>query len=176
MPKKKIIDLTFAVTISAYIGLTVFILTNPILWQEKTIRIFHQTTAISTTKFPPTEVKIGSIKLDLSISPGLVDGNTWDMYDDKIAWLATSAVPRKGNVILYGHDRRGLFGDLYKLKQGDVIGIKAGNSWMYYKVTELHRVFPTDINSIISSQDRLTLYTCDGTFDQKRLVVYAKLY
>lgn len=170
---RKIVDFTFVVVISLYMGFAVFKLSNPSLWEKKVTRVPGPMMSTPSTKLPPTEVKIDIIKIDLPVAAGLVDGNTWDLYDDKIAWLATSAVPGEGNVILYGHDRRGLFGDLYKLQPGDTISVKVGGLWVNYKVTELHRVLPTDVNSIISNQNRLTMYTCDGTFDQKRLVVYA---
>ncbi|HEX6977598.1 MAG TPA: sortase [Patescibacteria group bacterium] len=170
---KRFIDIAFVGIISIYLGFAFFRLSNPIFWERKEAKIGGSIMSTPTTKFPPTEIKISNIKIDLPISAGLVDGNTWDLYDDKIAWLATSAVPGEGNVILYGHDRRGLFGDLYKLKVGDVVEVKKGNDWFKYRVSEVHRVLPTDVASILSDKNRLTMYTCDGTFDQKRLVVYA---
>lgn len=157
-----------------YLGFAVFKLTDPILWRARSIAPNGPIKSIPGTKLPPVEVKIDSIKLDLAVSAGLVYGNTWDLYDDKIAWLATSAVPGEGNVILYGHDRRGLFGDLYKLKIGDAVQVKKGNDWFNYKVTEVKRVLPSDVVSILSDKNRLTMYTCDGSFDQRRLVVYAE--
>ncbi len=169
---KKLIDIVFIGIISLYLGAAFFRLSSPILWERKA-SFAGPIMSTPTTKVPPTEIKIENIKIDLSVSAGLVDGNTWDLYDDKIAWLATSAVPGEGNVILYGHDRRGLFGDLYKLKVGDVVEVKKANSWFKYKVSEVRRVLPTDVTSILSDKNRLTMYTCDGTFDQKRLVVYA---
>src|SRR3972149_9937058 len=115
-------DIAFLIVVSLYIAGAVFRLSDPVLWGKR-IDESHAV-IVPQTKLPPTQIKIPKFNLDLLISAGLVDGNTWDLYDDKIAWLATSAVPGEGNVILYGHDRRGLFGDLYKLKVGDLIEVK----------------------------------------------------
>lgn len=166
--KIRLVDLIFLTIFSLYIGVAFFRVTEPLLWGKRV-----PVSSIPVTKLPPTEIKISVIKIDLPISAGLARGNDWDLYDDKIAWLATSAVPGEGNVILYGHDRRGLFGDLYKLKIGDLIEVKKGDVWFDYKVSEIHKVDPSDVSSILSDKNRLTLYTCSGSFDQKRLVVYA---
>lgn len=170
--KFSVIDIVFLVIISLYIGAAVFRLSDPVLWERKTNQ--EKVVEVPPTKLPPTRIKISSLSLDLAVSAGLVNGNTWDLFDDKIGWLATSSVPGEGNVILYGHNRRGLFGDLYKLKIGDLVEVKKGNDWISYKVSEVHRVLPTDVQSILSDKNRLTMYTCDGSFDQKRLVVYAE--
>ncbi len=169
--KLSALDIAFLVIVSLYIGGAVFRLSDPILWERKVSQ--EKVVEVPPTKLPPTRIKISSLNLDLPVSAGLVKDNTWDMFDDKIAWLATSAVPGEGNVILYGHNRRGLFGNLYKVKIGGVIEVKKGEDWVSYKVTEVRRVLPTDVQSILSDKSRLTLYTCDGSFDQKRLVVYA---
>jgi LPXTG-site transpeptidase (sortase) family protein len=156
------------ITIAVFIGLAIFIFTDPSFKSFQNNQTLPQ---INTTS--PTDIKIPSINLDIAISPSIVKGNNWQLFDDRVAWLSTSALPGKGNTILYAHDRVGLFANLYKLKVGDEIMIYY-NKWLTYKVTELHAVTPTDISSILSNKNRLTLYTCVGTFDQKRLVVYAE--
>lgn len=165
-------DIVFLVVVSLYIATAAFKLSDPVLWEKK-ISQKPDTLQIIPVKYPPTAVKIPVLNKELIVSAALVKGNTWDVFDDKIAWLATSAVPGEGNVILYGHARQALFGDLYKLKPGDLVQVKKGDLWYSYKVTEVHRVTPDDVNSILSEKNRLTLYTCDGSFDEKRLVVYA---
>jgi len=60
------------------------------------------------------------------------------------------------------------------LKIGDEIEIYEGDTKFSYKVIEVRRIKPTDVDAILSDRNRLTLYTCDGRFDQKRLVVYAE--
>lgn len=124
--------------------------------------------------FLPAFISIPSIKMNLIVAPGVIVNNEWTLFDDKISWLSTSDTPGQGNVILYGHNRVGLFGDLKKLSIGDEIRIKDNSGKEYlYEVTETRKVLPSDTDAIISDKNQLTLYTCDGTFDQKRLVVIA---
>ena len=125
------------------------------------------------TKLPPTEIEFPTLKKNLVVSAGVINDGDWDLYDDKVAWLATSAVPGEGNVILYAHNRRHLFGNLNQLKPGDKISVTQGKTKIIYKVRESRNILPTDVNAILSPENQLTLYTCDGSFDQKRLVVYA---
>ncbi|HWA52072.1 MAG TPA: sortase [Patescibacteria group bacterium] len=161
-------NILFKLIIAVYIGAAVFALTNPSLQWTK-----PQPTTISTISNSPTDIKISKINLDLAISPAILKGNEWQLFDDRVAWLSSSALPGKGNTIMYAHDRVGLFANLKNLKPGDEIDIYT-NKWIIYKVTQVHAVLPTDVNAVLGTQNRLTLYTCDGSFDQKRLVVYAE--
>lgn len=124
-------------------------------------------------KFPPTRIRVPKLDLDIPVTAATVSGNSWDMFDDAIAWLSTSAVPGQGNVILYGHNRKKLFGDLYRLVPGDSIEVEQNGAWISYTVSQSKSVNPKDIASILSDQNRLTVYTCEGSFDQKRRVLYA---
>lgn len=129
--------------------------------------------ATPETKLPPTAIKIPKLNLNIPVQAALVHDNKWDMFDHSASWLSTSAVPGEGNVILYAHDRKQLFGNLYQLKPGDLVEVYQHNKWISYKVTESKAVSDKDIGAILSDNNQLTLYTCEGTFDQKRRVVYA---
>jgi len=158
----------FKLIVAIYIGFAIFKITDPsIQWFRP------KATPLPVIVSSPTDIKIPKLNLDLAVSPSVIKNNEWQLFNDRVAWLSTSAIPTKGNTILYAHDRAGLFGDLYKLKVGEEIDIYNGN-WISYKVTEIHAVTSTDINAVFGNENRLTLYTCEGTFDEKRLVVYAK--
>lgn len=105
----------------------------------------------------------------------LVHDNQWDMFDHAVAWLSTSAVPGEGNVILYAHNRKGLWRDLSRVRPGDTVEVQQDTRWVAYVVTESRTVTPTDVEAVLSDANQLTLYTCEGSFDQKRRVVYARL-
>lgn len=126
------------------------------------------------TKMPPTRITIPAIQKSLPVQASVVNGNKWELFPTSVAWLSTSAIPGEGNVILYAHNWQSLWGDLYKLQVGDTIEVQQNNITKLYQVTESRAVKPTDIEAILSDEDQLTLYTCEGTFDQKRRVVYAK--
>ena len=124
---------------------------------------------------PPTSIVIPTLDLDLPVAPGIVKNNQWTLYDDKISWLATSEAPGSGkNVILYGHNRPLLFGKLDSLQIGEeIIVIGKGGVAFTYTVAQRRKILPEDIDVIISPKNQLTLYTCEGSFDEKRLVVIA---
>lgn len=153
--------------LGAYI---VFMVSDPLQVTPNTF-----STPLPITKTPPTAIKIDRINKTLPVSAAIVEGNEWQLYSDKVAWLSTSAIAGEGNVILYAHNTWNLFGQLYKLRVGDEIQIQQDNKWISYKVKQYRRVTPSDVNAILSDKNQLTLYTCEGSFDQKRLVVYADL-
>ena len=66
-----------------------------------------------------------------------------------------------------------MFGDLNELEEGDTIEVMQSDVWRRYEVRESRSVTPSDVEAILSEDNLLTLYTCEGSFDQKRLVVYA---
>lgn len=130
-----------------------------------------QQTLASEISPPPSFISIPNLNLNLAVAPGIVKDNKWTLYDDKVSWLTTSETPDRGNVIVYGHNRANIFGTLTELQTGDEIIITAGDRTTRYQVSQKRQVKPEDVTAIISDKRQLTLYTCDGTFDQKRLVV-----
>lgn len=124
-------------------------------------------------KVSPNRIAIPSINVDLAVDKGVIVDNDWTLFDDKVSWLSTSEEPGFGNVIIYGHNRLNLFASLKDLKVGDEITVEQKGRKYTYMVFEKRRVVPTDVDSVVSNENRLTLYTCDGSFDTKRLVVIA---
>ena len=109
----------------------------------------------------------------MPITEGYISGNEWTLFEDKVSWLATSSTPGRGNTILYAHNKKNLFGPLKKIKIGDLIIIEGQGKIYEYSVSEIRKVLPNEVDAILSPQNQLTLYTCDGSFDQKRLIVIA---
>lgn len=121
----------------------------------------------------PTQITIPSLDIKLPIAKAEISGNNWTLYDDKVSWLTTSKTPGFGNVILYAHNRRHLFGPLKNIEVGEQIVIEQEGKNITYLVSEKRKVLPENVEAILSDRDQLTLYTCDGSFDQRRLVVIA---
>lgn len=171
----------FLIIVSLIAGITVYFATGPVIsiGQQILTKIQPAITPIPSlsptpkSKLPPTAINIPKIHKNLPIKSATIHGNDWDLFGDAVAWLSTSAVPGEGNVILYAHDWQSLWADLYLLKPGDIIEVQQNNLWKKYKVTESRAVGLHDTKSILSNKNRLTLYTCEGSFDQKRRVVYA---
>lgn len=172
----------FLLVVSLIAGITVYVGTGQVISIGRWVRTKTQAHITPTqsesptskaTNGPPTAINIPKIGKNLPVKLATVRGNDWDLFGDAVAWLSTSAVPGEGNVILYAHDWASLWADLYLLTPGDTIEIQQNDLWKIYKVTESRAVNLHDTQSVLSSENRLTLYTCEGSFDQKRRVVYA---
>lgn len=169
-------------SVSFLVGITIFLLTSPggfgiSLGQKREGRPSDTTKTLSspTTRIPPTAIRIAKLDKSLPVIAALVRDNEWDLFDDKVSWLSTSAVPGEGeNVILYAHNTPEMLGDLNKLEKGDIIEVQQNDIWTKYVVRESRKVTPKDVEAILSDNNQLTLYTCEGSFNQKRRVVYAE--
>ncbi len=127
----------------------------------------------------PDSISIPSVGLNLQVIQGGIKNREWILSDDKALYLPTSGKIGEGyNTIIYAHSREKLFGNLEKIKVGDVINISDSKGQKFgYSVFSIESVDPTDIDKLYSQEkDIVTLFTCDGWFDEKRLLVRAKLF
>jgi hypothetical protein len=76
--------------------------------QDVIVRPIPKQTPVPQT-FPPNRIVIPAIGLDLPVTPAVVEANDWELFDDAASWLAKSAKPGEGNVIIYAHNRNALF-------------------------------------------------------------------
>lgn len=107
-----------------------------------------------------------------------IQDNIWPISKTGVSYLFSSATPGEvGNSIFYGHNFAGLLNNLNNAKVGDAIEIMMGNKKIYkYKISGITIVRPSQIEILKQGKTSiLTLYTCTGFFDEKRLVATAKL-
>lgn len=133
---------------------------------------------VSTTNNQPIQIKIPKLNIQDEIIPGGIKGQDWILSDSKIMYLPTSGLLGEGyNTVIYAHKRPGLFLDLNQLTLGDKIYLynKIGRQFIY-SVKSKQTVDPNNLSSLYSAiPNTLTLFTCDGFFDQHRLVVRANI-
>lgn len=127
----------------------------------------------------PTNIEIPRVRVNLSITPGLIsDKGVWQISDTGASFLNSSAFPgANSNVVIYGHNKTNLLGPLRWIKPGDTIIIQTedGKSWKY-QVQETLTVSPDEISVVMPTEKEvLTVYTCTGFLDSQRFVVRAKL-
>lgn len=130
------------------------------------------------TEITPIAIEIESINLILGISPSEIKNNYWESSTSGISHLKSSVTPgQKGNSILYGHNWPNLLGKLKNTKVGDSITIiNSDQSKKEFEIEYITEVTPFETSILENSEDaRITLYTCSGFLDTKRLVVVAKL-
>jgi sortase A len=125
----------------------------------------------------PARLDIPSLGLSHEVLPAEVKGNSWPSTKSGVSYLLSSAEVGAGNTVIYGHNWPRILGNLSKLKVGESIKLTTqGGSEVTYVVYETRTVDPHTVSILDPSTDPiLTLYTCSGLFDSKRLVVFAKM-
>jgi sortase A len=132
-----------------------------------------------STKAPPTaptRIVIPAVGIDLPIVEAQVTDGFWQTSDTSASHGVGSAnAGEAGNDVIFAHARDGLFAPLRNIKDQSVVYLLTNNTWFRYQVTEINLVAPTQTEVIAPTPDEtLTLYTCTGFLDSKRLIVVAK--
>lgn len=136
-----------------------------------------QQTQASQQVSEPKSISISKIGVEADIVRGGIVNGEWILSDTQILYLSTSGKLGEGfNTVLYGHKRSGLFGDLKNITKGDEIVVSDSQGREYtYQVYQMEEIEPAQTEKLVSTQkDDLTLFTCDGVFDDSRLLVRAK--
>ncbi|OGK15516.1 hypothetical protein A2774_04470 [Candidatus Roizmanbacteria bacterium RIFCSPHIGHO2_01_FULL_39_12c] len=163
------------------LGVICIVFALVLLWQRNNpARLnFAKAPQVENSKvqgFRPVRITIPDAEIELPIYPAKVEKNKWESTTQGVSWFAASAIPgERGNSILYGHNWTNLLGNLAKVKVNQSIKIKfEDNKEKEFKVEKIAVVSPRDVRILNPTDDRrLTLYTCIGLFDGKRLVVIA---
>ena len=125
----------------------------------------------------PVRIMIDKISLDLPVEETAIDGGIWQVSEEGVGHLNTSANPGEGgNIVIYGHNKNNLFGPIRWLEKGDLVKVinEEGDAFLY-KIVETTQVKPTDLEYVLPKEKEvLTLYTCDGFLDSKRYIVLAE--
>lgn len=168
-----------------YFGIVCLVFTLWLFWQRHNPqRLAFATSAVELNGSEtysvktPTELIIPDTKIDLLIVPTKTSEKSWETTNKGVSYLTKSPVPGQlGNSILYGHNWSNLLGNLKLVKPGQIIKIKYSDfSEKQFEVKYKLEVTPDDVSVLDNTEDfRITLYTCSGFFDLKRLVVIAFL-
>lgn len=124
----------------------------------------------------PTRLVISDLGIDLPIyTTELVNGD-WEEIDNGILYLSNSAIPgESGNSIIYGHNTPKLLGNLKNAQKDALIKIKYANGESKsFNITNTFNVTPDQTHILkTSKKPKITIFTCNGFFDEKRFVVVA---
>jgi len=169
--KKLLPLLTFAFSILVILaGLVLRYRADPIFQDYEPEKLVSEETS------RPILISFPKESFSLSVLPTrIVEGN-WELHDATANYLVSSRSPGTGgNVIIYGHNTKDVFGLLHRLKVSDPIIIKNNLDQEYsYAVSEITTVKPDQIEVLApTDHEVLTLYTCTGFLDQKRLIIKA---
>ena len=124
----------------------------------------------------PSGLIISSIHVWLPVYPSKINNGNWETSRKGISFLSSAVKPGEtGNAIFYGHNWPNLLGNLGRVKPGDSIQIiSVDGQTTTFIVSTIQEVSPNDVSVLSQTTDkRITLYTCTGFLDSKRLVVVA---
>lgn len=169
---------TLIVAISAYSALAL------LLWQRYIPHSFVTSvegagTLVDATAYDmPQQVSISIHEISVPVVSGdIVDGE-WEKTDRGVSYLRSSTRPGEvGNALFYGHNWPNILGKLRLVRPGDEITVKTADGTQFlYTVAYVSVVTPDQLH-IMNPRDEvgLTIYTCEGLFDEKRRVVYATI-
>ena len=136
----------------------------------------YKENTVKSSHISPNRIVIKDANIDLPIEPSKIEGNTWQTSRIGISYLKSSPLPgNQGNSILYGHNWISLLGSLHRVKPGQKIEIYYKNGVRkIFTISAIGVVTPDQTHVLSPSDDRrITLYTCTGFLDSKRLVVTA---
>lgn len=137
---------------------------------------YSETQQVDTTGQIPTHIFIQWF-IDTSITEQLFDNGNWTISETEASYLSQSAKPgEKGNIIIYGHNKRSIMGNIRALKGNELISLTTKDGSVHqYKIEKLIEVNPNQTEYLEPTQEEiLTLYTCSGFLDSKRFIVQAK--
>lgn len=162
-----------------------FLFTGKIQIQEKTVSASFESEPVELSGFSPEEITEGekpqrviipTLSIDLEVEEASLINGYWEVFEEKAGWGEGSGLPGQvGNQVIFAHAREGLFGTLDEAKIGNKIYVLTENGWYWYEIHQITEVYPGNTEVIEPTDDEtLTLYTCSGYRDSKRLIVIAK--
>jgi len=125
----------------------------------------------------PVQVIIPSLKIDILIETADIKNGIWEISYNSATFLNSSSRPGEGgNTVIYGHNKKAIFGSLPYLSVGQKVTIKTEDGTLLsYQVYKKDFVKPDRIDLVSpTDHEELTLFTCWGLFDSQRVVVKAK--
>lgn len=123
----------------------------------------------------PTRIQIRDL-IDLGVSEMQFGPKGWQVSDTDASIASTSAHPGEdSNIVIYSHNLKKLFGKLNSVQMHDTITLTTADGLEHaYTVTKKVVLTPAEYDILRpTNSEVLTLYTCTGFLDSKRLVVQA---
>ncbi|MBP9669945.1 sortase [Candidatus Woesebacteria bacterium] len=163
-------------TVILGLGLFFLAFSGYLLIERNTSRHLVYADTSPTKVVSPIRLTIKSIGLELPIIGAHIVDSKWDITKDGVSYLVTTPLPGSlGNSVMYGHNWSNLLGDLDRVKTGDTITVQNSDGVSHHYIVHFISVVTPDETHIYTNTPdyRLTLYTCTGFLDSKRLVVTA---
>ena len=166
-------------TLLIFLGLLIFFI-GAFRYYQIRILSFTKPVAVAQTAQVgelPAQITIPSIGIDLPVDLGEIKSGVWQISYNNPTFLNTSARPGTGgNIVIYGHNKKVIFGNLPYLSLGQKIFIKTADGKIHTYIAYQKDFVGSDRVDLVSptNKEELTIYTCWGLFDSRRAVIKAK--
>ena len=121
-------------------------------------------------------IKIENAMVETSVVKAEITDGNWQISESSANHLSSSSLPKRGgNIVIYGHNTDNIFDNLDTADIGDTIILTDVLGYQYaYRVDSISVVSSKNIEIISPTYyEVLTIYTCTGFLDSKRLVLRA---
>ncbi|HSX31809.1 MAG TPA: sortase [Candidatus Saccharimonadales bacterium] len=122
----------------------------------------------------PVQITIPSLGIDLPVIDGHYNAarQEWTLTGTKAQYAVMTALANNtaGNTFIYGHNKKGVFDTLNRIKLGDAVIVTTDNGHRFtYRFTGALETVPTD-DSLFHYEGKpiLTVQTCSGIWYQNR--------
>ncbi|MDQ3099011.1 MAG: sortase [bacterium] len=126
----------------------------------------------------PKRFIVPSLSMGLPIVSVPLKNDTWPVEEGVANFAEESSAFNgdTGNSVLFGHNKPDAFRPLNKLKVGESVYVQTSQYQFSYEVKDISTTNPKNID-VMKPGDKyeLTLITCNGFFDEKRLIIKAEL-
>ena len=128
-------------------------------------------------KSQAVRIVVDDLGIDLAIEEGRIINGIWEISKKGASHLNISANPSEGgNSVIYGHNKKTIFGSLPYIRVGSPIAITNRDGQVFnYKVERKVTVKPDNLTYVLpKGEETLTIYTCTGFLDTLRSIIIAK--
>ncbi|PJA41002.1 hypothetical protein CO178_01120 [candidate division WWE3 bacterium CG_4_9_14_3_um_filter_34_6] len=127
----------------------------------------------------PRKLEIKSSNISVPIKFGPIKDGSWEVFEDSASYAEGSSYlnDTKQNTIIFAHARKALFKNLSNTDIGDEITIYGDSNIYRYSIVRREKISPENVNALMQENGdfNVTLFTCEGTNDEYRLLIRAKL-
>jgi len=125
----------------------------------------------------PVLIKSYPLGVNIKIKEAGIQNGVWQIFPDLASHLESSArIGEGGNIIIYGHNKNEILGPIRWAKEGEKIELFDNEGKKYlYQAVKIDTVASDNLTYLLpTDEETLTIYTCVGFLDTKRLIVVAK--
>lgn len=142
---------------------------------NESIRISASLISPGVKQSNPIRILIPKLDIDLKVVDAKIVSGYWELSEDTASYgLGSGQLGTKSNTVIFAHARQGLFYNLKDAQVDDIVYVFTKDKWFRYRINKITSVYPSQTEVIGPTKGEvLTLYTCTGFYDEKRLIVTA---